>query len=104
MKKIESVSSILPINDTITLKQLMCISDYAKSYSGTIKIVRGRQEINMTNIPALTAFFLTIRKGSKVSIHVNGPDVESAINRIKEVCISGNTDYVTFSNSKASLI
>ena len=102
MKKIESVSSILPINNTITLKQLMCISDYAKSYSGTIKIVRGRQEINMTNIPALTAFFLTIRKGSKVSIHVNGPDVQSAINRIKEECISGKTDYVNF--SKASLI
>ena len=102
MKKIESVSSILPINDTITLNQLMCVSEFAKSYSGSIKIVRGRQEINMTNVPALTAFFLTLRKGSKVSIHVNGPDVQSAINRIKEVCISGKTDYVTF--SKASLI
>ena len=76
MKKIESAASILPINDTITLKQLMCISDFARSYSGSIKIVRGRQEINMTNIPALTAFFLTLRKGSKISIHVNGPDVQ----------------------------
>jgi|SRR3954454_23204636 phosphotransferase system HPr-like phosphotransfer protein len=101
MKKIESAASILPINDTITLKQLMCISDFARSYSGSIKIVRGRQEINMTNIPALTAFFLTLRKGSKISIHVNGPDVQSAINRIEDVCISGKTDY-EFSN--ASLI
>ena len=102
MKQIESVSSILPINDPITLKQLMCIADYAKSYSGSIKIVRGRQVINMTNIPALTAFFLTLRKGSKVSIHVDGPDVQSAINQIKEVCISGKTNYIEF--SKASFI
>lgn len=102
MKQIESVSSILPINDTITLKQLMCISDFAKSYSGSIKIVRGRQVINMTNVPALTAFFLTLRKGSKVNIHVDGPDVQSAINRIKEVCISGKTDYIEI--SKASFI
>ncbi|WP_455662181.1 HPr family phosphocarrier protein [Pradoshia sp.] len=102
MKKIERVSSILPINDTITLKQLMCVSNYAKSYSGSIKIVRGKQEINMTNIPALTAFFLTLRKGSKVSIHVNGPDVQSAITQIREVCISGKTDDIEISN--ASLI
>ncbi len=85
-------SSELSIQKQITLPQLMCIADYAKNYNGTIKLATKSQEINVNDIPSLTAFFLTLGTDAQVNVLVKGENAQEAIEQIETICLEESTE------------
>jgi phosphotransferase system HPr-like phosphotransfer protein len=92
MQKYEIGSSELSIQKQITLPQLMCIADYAKNYNGTIKLSTTNQEINVNDIPSLTAFFLTLGTDAQVKVLVKGENAQDAIEQIETICLEESTE------------
>lgn len=85
-------SSELSIQKQITLPQLMCIADYAKNYNGTIKLATKNQEINVNDIPSLTAFFLTLGTDAQVKVLVKGENAQEAIEQIETICLEESSE------------
>jgi phosphotransferase system HPr-like phosphotransfer protein len=92
MKQYEISSSELSIHKQITLPQLMCIAEYAKNYNGTIKLATENQEINVNDIPSLTAFFLTLGDNAQIEVLVKGENAQEAIEQIENICLTDNAE------------
>lgn len=73
------------IKNKISLKQLISISQIAKAYNGTIKIVKNKQAINVTNVTKLTAFFLTLSQNSRIKLVAEGANMKEAIRKIEHL-------------------
>lgn len=93
MNKIQSAS--ITIKQKLSMKKILDIYQAAKKYEGSIYLYSKEKIANVTNMPKLVSFLLTIKTDSSIKVISQGKDPYPALSEITKIMTPGKTHYLS---------
>lgn len=81
----ETSSVTICYTQRIMMKEIMELYTLAKKFNGMVTFYHNHHSVSGLNITKLVTFFLTIKKGSKLLVVVDGQKNHLFLNKIKSI-------------------
>ncbi|PWU67591.1 HPr family phosphocarrier protein [Gracilibacillus dipsosauri] len=89
----EILSKNITIEGKLTIKEILTLYQYEKSYEGNILLLANHEIVHLNQITNLVSFFLTYHQMNEIKVVVEGTEVQKTMEEIEE-CLQGHWNEV----------